>query len=287
MCTKMQGIDLHTHSNISDGALSPEELVLLAKEKQIHTLALTDHDSIDGVIRAESVAKQQQINLISGVEISSQWHRPNTKKTYGVHIVALNIQDFQPMIELLAQQQSLRAKRAELICQRLEKVTAYNPLNDILATVDGQKDRITRSHIAQALLNKGIVNRLQTAFDVFLKQGKSAYVDLQWTDFAQVMQTIKQSKGYAVLAHPCEYNLSATNLRYMIDLFAEHQGDAVELTSPSKPFSTRQMIDRCISQHQLKISVGSDFHGAHMPWRRLGVVPEKSEQQIGIWEFFR
>lgn len=282
-----QGIDLHTHSNISDGALSPENLILLAKEKSIHTLALTDHDSIDGIHRAEIMANQQQIKLIHGVEISSQWNRVNTKKSYGVHIVALNMQNLEPLQELLTKQQNIRQERAKQICHKLQKVTGYNPFEDILPTVDGQAERITRSHIAQALLNKKIVSRLQTAFDAFLKQGKSAYVDFHWTDLKQVIDAIHHAQGFAILAHPCDYNLSATNLRYLIDLFKQLNGDAIELAPESKPLSTRQMLNRCIQQNQLKVSIGSDFHGEHMPWRKLGHTPSLNEQHDAIWNYFK
>lgn len=79
----MQGVDLHTHSNISDGTLSPEQLVHAAVEKGIHTLALTDHDTMDGLKLAEKVALDLPLNIISGVEISSQWSRPATQKSYG------------------------------------------------------------------------------------------------------------------------------------------------------------------------------------------------------------
>lgn len=100
----MQGVDLHTHSNISDGTLTPELLVQAAIEKGIHTLALTDHDTMDGLKIAEQVAKNQPIQIISGVEISSQWARPSTQKSYGVHIVALNIKNPEPLEVLLAEQ---------------------------------------------------------------------------------------------------------------------------------------------------------------------------------------
>lgn len=283
----MHGFDLHTHSNISDGQLSPEDLVQLAKQHGVHTLALTDHDSIDGVSRASLVAKQQQINLISGVEISTQWHRPSTKKTYGVHIVALNMQNDEPMQELLHKQQQIRAERAKNICIKLQHVTGYDAWDDVLIMTDGVADRITRNHIARALIQRGLVNKMQTAFDLYLKQGKKAFVPLEWVSFTETMTTIQHSGGLAVLAHPCEYDLSATNLRYLIDLFAEHGGHAVELTHQEKPLSMRQMVDKCIEKHQLKISVGSDFHGEHVPHRKIGRVPTMSKQQVGVWELFK
>jgi len=115
----MQGVDLHTHSNISDGTLSPAELVRAASQIGIHTLALTDHDTMDGLILAEQAATECQIQIISGVEISSQWSRPATKKSYGVHIVALNMQNPEPLQDLLRQQKLIRAERARQICDLL------------------------------------------------------------------------------------------------------------------------------------------------------------------------
>ena len=99
----MLGVDLHTHSNISDGTLSPEQLVHAAIEKGIHTLALTDHDTMDGLSLAQQSAQGTDLRIISGVEISSQWARPATQKSYGVHIVALNMQNPEPMLSLLEQ----------------------------------------------------------------------------------------------------------------------------------------------------------------------------------------
>ena len=215
----MEGIDLHTHSNISDGTLSPEQLVLAAVEKNIHTLALTDHDTMDGLILAEKAAEKQQIKIISGVEISSQWSRPATKKSYGVHIVALNMKNPEPLQRVLIEQKKVRAARSKQICDLL-------------------------------------------------------------------IPLIHESGGFAVLAHPTKYDLSATNIRYLIEIFAQYGGDAVELPPAIEPASTRQMIDRKIAEHELKVSVGSDFHGDHMPWIRLGNIPRLKEGQIGIWESF-
>ena len=121
----MFGVDLHTHTYISDGTLSPEQLVQAALDLKIHTLALTDHDTMDGLSRAQTYAQDyaqdQDIQIISGVEISSQWSRPNTQKSYGVHIVALNMQNQAPMQTMLEQQKKVRAERAQAICALLEK----------------------------------------------------------------------------------------------------------------------------------------------------------------------
>ena len=283
----MQGIDLHTHSNISDGTLTPELLVQAAIEKSIHTLALTDHDSMDGLIQAEQFAKNQPIQIISGVEISSQWSRPETKKSYGVHIVALNMQNPEPVQQLLTQQKKIRAERAKQICDLLIPLIHQDIYAEVVAKVDGEPDRITRTHIAKTLVEKGFIQRAQQAFDKYIKEGKKAYVKFDGLGLAETIQVIHESQGFAVLAHPTRYDLSATNTRYLIEIFAQYGGDAVELPPAMEPASTRQMVDRMIAEHGLKVSVGSDFHGDNMPWIKLGNIPRVKEGQVGIWESFR
>ena len=282
----MQGVDLHTHSNISDGTLSPELLVHAALEKGIHTLALTDHDSMDGLILAENIAKNHPIQIISGVEISSQWSRPSTNKSYGVHIVALNMQNPEPLQRLLEQQKTIRAERSKQICDLLIPLIQMDIYPDVIAQVDGEADRVTRTHIAKSLVAKGVVSRPQQAFDKYIKEGKKAYVKFDGLGLEETIKVIHESKGYAVLAHPTRYDLSATNVRYLIELFAQHGGDAIELPPAIEPLSTRQMVDRMIEQFDLKVSVGSDFHGDNMPWIKLGSIPKVKEGQVGIWESF-
>lgn len=283
----MQGVDLHTHSNISDGTLSPEQLVHAAIEKGIHTLALTDHDTMDGLSQAEQSAKDLPLTIISGVEISSQWSRPATKKSYGVHIVALNMQNPEPLMILLEQQKQIRAVRAKQICDLLIPLIGQDIYADVIAKVDGIADRVTRTHIAKTLVEKGVVSRSQQAFDKYIKEGKKAYVKFDGLGLEQTIQIIHESAGYAILAHPTKYDLSATNVRYLIEIFAKFGGDAVELPPASEPASTRQMIDRMVAEHGLKVSVGSDFHGENMPWVRLGNIPRVKDDQVGIWNSFR
>lgn len=282
----MQGIDLHTHSNISDGTLSPELLVQAAIDVNLHMLALTDHDTMDGLQRAKIAAQGHDLNIISGAEISSQWSRPSTKKSYGVHIVALNMQDEAPIFEALEQQKRIRAQRAKVICELLEKCIGFQIYDDVLAKVENQADRVTRTHIAKTLVEKNVVTRPQQAFDRFLKEGKRAFVKFEGLGLKETIDVIHQSKGFAVLAHPTRYDLSATNVRYLIELFATSGGDAIELPPPIEPLSTRQMIDRMIEQYQLAVSIGSDFHGENMPWIKLGNTPKPTDKQHGIWERF-
>lgn len=283
----MFGVDLHTHTHISDGTYSPEQLVQAAVDLKIHTLAVTDHDTMDGLSRARNYAQDHDIQIVSGTEVSSQWSRPNTKKSYGVHIIALNMQDEAPIREMLENQKKVRAERAKVICSLLEKCIDFDIYPDVIAKVDGQADRVTRTHIAKALVEKNIVSRPQQAFDRFLKEGKKAFVKFDGIGLKETIDVIHASQGFAVLAHPTRYDLSATNIRYLIELFAESGGDAVELPPSIEPASTRQMVDRMIEQLDLAVSIGSDFHGENMPWIKLGNTPRVKEGQIGIWESFR
>ncbi len=282
----MQGVDLHTHSNISDGTMTPELLVHAAIEKGIHTLALTDHDSMDGLMQAEEVAKNQPIQIISGVEISSQWSRPTTNKSYGVHIVALNMQNPEPLQRLLIEQKKVRAQRSKQICDLLIPLIGEDIYADVIAKVDNIPDRVTRTHIARSLMEKGYVSRVQQAFDKYIKEGKKAYVKFDGLGLEDTIRVIHESGGYAVLAHPTRYDLSATNVRYLIEIFAQFGGDAIELPPVIEQLGTRQMVDRMIAEFNLKISVGSDFHGDNMPWIKLGNIPRIKDGQVGIWESF-
>lgn len=282
----MHGVDLHTHSNISDGTLSPQQLVEAAADKLIHTLALTDHDTMDGLVLAEEAAKNHEIKIISGVEISSQWSRPATKKNYDVHIVALNVQSPEPLQKALNQQKIIRAERSKQICDLLVPLIGQDIYADVIAKVDNIPDRVTRTHIAKTLVEKGIVTRPQQAFDKYIKEGKKAYVKFDGLGLEETIQVIHDSGGFAVLAHPTRYDLSATNIRYLIEIFAKFGGDAVELPPAIDPSSTRQMVDRMIAEQSLKVSIGSDFHGDNMPWVKLGQVPSLKPGQVGIWESF-
>ena len=282
----MQRMDLHTHSHFSDGTLSPGSLLALAKEQNVSMLALTDHDTLDGLPQARQAAQQLGIQLVEGTEISSQWYRPNKQKPIGVHIVALAPKDLGHLQEFLSAQQQVRAARAAQICAKLEKILKVDPWPQVLSSADGRAEGVTRAHIANWLLQNNKVAKLQQAFDRYLKEGKPAFVPLSWAELPDVIQVIHASGAQAVLAHPTKYDVSATHLRYLVELFKSLGGDAIELAPANDPPATRAMIDYLVNQHDLAVSVASDFHGEHMPWLKLGQVPAVKTGQRGVWESF-
>ena len=237
----MNGIDLHTHSDFSDGELSPDQLLALAQQQHIHTLALTDHDTLSGYYKVQSIAHRYHLHLISGVELSVSWQRLNQKKCVPIHVLALNMSDFDPIEAILDTQKKLRAQRGILICQKLMPIVEFDLLHEVRMMVEGHDDRITRNHIAQVLLQHTVVTRKQQAFDRFLGQGKRAYVAFEGIELAQAIENIRQCGGVAVLAHPTKYALSATLTRELIQDFARLGGHAIELPSAHEPPAMRHV----------------------------------------------
>jgi predicted metal-dependent phosphoesterase TrpH len=278
--------DLHTHSYFSDGQLSPSDLVTAAHAAQVTILALTDHDTIDGLPEARKQAETLGVQLVDGVELSTQWTRATTKRALSIHIVGLAMKDFAPLNAILQEQQVIRARRAEMICAKLEKLTKRPAWDAVLALASGRAEGITRGHLAQWLVNEKLVNKPQQAFDRYLGEGKPAYVPLEWLSMADGVAAIVASGGQAVLAHPTRNNLTATALRQLLIDFKAAGGQAVELPAVNEPPATRAMINRLVAQHEFHVSTASDFHGAHMVWNKLGYVPQLAEGQKGVWELF-
>ena len=196
-------IDLHSHTQCSDGVLSPEGLIARAIEKGVNVLAITDHDTVAGLAAAQHAITEQQwpLQLINGVEISTAWHE------FEIHIVGLNINPECPQfLARLASQQQRRLERAQEMARRLEKAQIPGALEAVLAEVgDGA---ITRSHFARFLVKTGRADSMNAVFKKYLARGKTGYVPNNWVDLASAVQWIHDAGGQAVLAHPLKYNLN-------------------------------------------------------------------------------
>lgn len=286
-------IDLHSHTTASDGTFDPEELVALAKKNGIRTFAITDHDTLAGYLSLTYV-NDDTFSLVAGAEISCSHtlaggYGKNQDLTKIIHVVALNIKDVHKMQSALQSVQDSRANRGQRIVQKLSEFLGldFDMLWQACLTKVGGNDRsLGRPHIGQVLVEFGVVKSISESFDRYLADGKSAYVAIETLTMAQTIALIRDCGGFSVLAHPTRYGLSATRIRRLIDEFSELGGDACELPAPTEPISTRQMIDRCILKNNLFVSVGSDFHGSTMPWRKLGQVAKLNDTQTGIWTKF-
>lgn len=275
-------IDLHCHSNVSDGQLSPEEVVKLAASHGCSLLALTDHDHTGGIAPARETAASCGIRLIAGVEISVTW-RGRT-----IHIVGLNFDERHTGLQnLLA---SLRQGRVERVRQMANKLTKHG-INDAfdgaMALASANPEMVSRTHLADFLVQHGYVRNKQQAFTKYLGDGRSACVAHQWAELAQAVQMIVDAGGVAVVAHPMRYDLSATGRRRLIEDFKAAGGLAMEVQSGrSKPNDAYQ-YGLLAERYGLLSSCGSDFHRPNdFGGGILGRCPELPPICQPVWETF-
>lgn len=257
--------DLHCHSTVSDGKLTPENLLERAVERGVDVLALTDHDTTQGIglLQKEISDKQLNIALITGVEISTCWENKD------IHIVGLNFDVSHPaMMAYLANQSDIREARAQEIGRRLERTklieNVYQGAKDIAG--EGQ---IGRGHIARYMIEQGMVKDNAAAFKKYLARGKTGYVPSPWPDMQSAIEVIQASGGHAILAHPMGYKLSGKWLRKLTIAFKNAGGDGIEAAGCQLAPPHRQHLASLCQEYDLFGSAGSDFHFPSS-WIELG-----------------
>jgi predicted metal-dependent phosphoesterase TrpH len=256
-------IDLHTHSNCSDGALTPAELVAHAAAAGVQFLALTDHDSTEGLEAARTAAHEFRVGLVPGVEISSSW------RAQAIHVLGLWIDPASATLRaLLRSQAELRRARIRSICARLDK--ARLPGEALLAAVQAQPGIPTRSHLAVAMVAAGHVARIDEAFRKYLNKGKPGHVPIAWPALAEVIGAILAAGGVAVLAHPGRYALSGGARQRLITDFTAAGGGALEIISGGNGAQHVEASTVLALKYGLAGSVGSDFHSPQYAWNPLG-----------------
>ncbi|MCK4840782.1 MAG: PHP domain-containing protein [Methylococcales bacterium] len=271
--------DLHCHSTASDGTLSPTELIQRAHEKGVTSLALTDHDTTNGLAEATLAAQKNDIRLIPSIEISTTWEN----KCF--HIVGLNIDPEYPALKSgIKNTQILRSERAKKIASKLEKRQIPNAYESVIQAANG--GMVTRAHFANFLLAKNHVSTQQEAFDRYLGKGKSAFVSTIWADLHEAVNWITQSGGIAVVAHPLRYKMTASWMRRFLSYFKEIGGQGIEVvTGRNNPDEIRRAM-LYANQYELAASVGSDFHSPDNKWVELGRLAPLPDNLKPVWELF-
>ncbi len=286
--------DLHCHSTCSDGTFSPSEVVKKAHNVAIDVLALTDHDTTSGLAEARATAESLNMRLINGIELSCEHtltggYGKNKSTTKIIHVLGLDFDDIELMNKRLQQVQESRANRGRAMVTKLTQLLEIDDnefWQTVLKQANGNPQAVCRPHIAKTLCEMGIVQTMAQAFNKYLGDNQPAYVKIDTLTMAEGIELIKKCGGKAVLAHPSSYNLSATRIRKLINEFAQLGGDGSEVPTDKEPLSKRRMVDRLIADNGLAVSVGSDFHGTNISWRKLGNVPKLTSEQVGIWEQF-
>lgn len=269
--------DLHAHSNVSDGLLSPTDLVAYAAKQGVDVLALTDHDDVSGLAEAQAAATAHNIAFINGVEISVTWK----KRT--LHIVGLNIDpDNVALKNALALVRIARDKRAQQMGEGLAKAgiaDAYQGAKRI-----AQQSIITRVHFARYLVEQGLVKDSKSVFKKYLVKGKPGFVEHQWMDLEQALGLIIQSGGTAVIAHPGRYDLGSVNMLQLLHEFRAYGGVAIEVVTSSHTPPQYQQFAKLAHQFSLKSSQGSDYHGKGLSFMEMGRLADLPAGCVPVWQ---
>lgn len=276
---RQAGIDLHTHSTASDGRLSPAQLVNKALEAGVKLLALTDHDTTDGLKEAQKTARALGIRLVSGVELSVRWNRQS------IHVIGL---DFDPkgrcLTSGLQRLRRLREQRALEIAEQLERLGITDAVS---WTSEKMKSaQITRAHFARLLVQRGCCRTIRQAFRRYLEPGRFAYRACNWPPLTDGLNWINESGGHTVLAHPLRYGLNTSSLIQLLHEFKTVGGDAIEVCSGS---ASRKEVGLCAGfarRFTLKGSIGSDYHGDTQSGRPLGTPFPFPASIEPVWEVF-
>jgi len=269
--------DLHSHSRASDGSLTATELVLRAEAAGVDVLALTDHDSIDGLAEARLAAAGTPLRLIAGVEISVTWNAQT------VHIVGLNVDpDNAGLRAGLDSLQGFRDWRAEEIGRRLGKAGITGAYAGARRLASGRI--VSRTHFAHFLVEQGRARSVREVFKKFLVNNKPGYVPGEWTSLEQALGWIRGAGGEAVVAHPARYPLTASKLRRLLGEFKECGGSAIEVVSGSHSTDDMLHMAGVARTLGLRASRGSDYHGPENPWVELGRIPMLPEGCIPVWQ---
>ena len=275
-------IDLHCHSTVSDGRLRPAEVVRLAHQNGCTLLALTDHDHTGGLAEARAEAAALGLRFVSGVEISVTWHG-NT-----VHIVGLDFDENNAALQnLLAAVRQGRLKRLEAIAAKLEKKGITGAYEGALALA-ANPEMVSRTHVADFLIQQGHVRNKQQAFTKYLGDGKSCAVPHQWAELADCVAAINGAGGLALVAHPMRYGFSATAKRRLFEEFKALGGAGIEVHSGSCSKNDSLNYALLAERYGLLASAGSDFHRlGDFSGGILGACPELPKGCRPVWEHFK
>ena len=260
-----QWIDLHTHTLFSDGSCTPEELVSYAKEKGLFAIALTDHDTTDGLDSAIENGKKQGVYVIPGIELSSDY----TGKD--IHILGYFI-DYKNanLIKNLRLFQELRRKR-NIKMIRLLREGGYDISLQNLYEIYGKESVITRMHLAKALFDKGYVKDIPTAFATILAKDSPYYVPREGISPEKAVSLIRESSGTAVLAHPTLYRLSDEKLRELLSTLKAMGLSGIETYYSTYTEEQTEYIKAIAEEFDLFPTGGSDYHGTSKPHIDLSV----------------
>jgi predicted metal-dependent phosphoesterase TrpH len=273
--------DLHCHSVVSDGTLTPELLASRAAANGVELWALTDHDEIGGQVRAAAAAAANGMAYLTGVEISVTFANET------VHIVGLGFDATNPIIvNGLAKTRGGRGERAMEMSDGLAKVGIKGAYDGALKFV-GNPELISRTHFARFLVESGVCKDTYEVFRKYLTEGKPGYVPHRWASLSEAVTWITQSGGAAVIAHPGRYKFSANEEFALFSEFKTHGGQGVEVVTGSHTTAEYVEYAAVAKEFDLAASRGSDFHSPDESRIDLGTLPLLPGDLTPVWELVK
>lgn len=269
--------DLHCHSVVSDGTLTPEELAQRAKAQGVALWALTDHDEIGGQARAAAAAAACGLDYLTGVEISVSFLHQT------VHIVGLGF-DLQntALAEGLQQTRGGRSQRAQEMATDLARVGIQGTFEGALKYA-GNPDLISRTHFARFLVETGVCKDTYEVFRKYLTEGKPGFVEHRWASLKDAVRWITQAGGMALIAHPARYKFSANEELALFTEFKGYGGQGVEVVTGSHSAAECASYAETALEFGLAASRGSDFHSPAESRTELGALPDLPGQLTPVW----
>ena len=270
--------DLHCHSVVSDGTLTPEELAPRAAANGVELWSLTDHDEIGGQHRAIAAAHAAGMAYLTGAEISV------TFAGVTVHIVGLGFDpDNAALREGLAETRDGRSPRAREMADQLAKVGIAGAYDGALKYV-GNPQLVSRTHFARFLVETGVCRDTPEVFRKYLTEGKPGYVPHRWAALGDAVRWITQAGGVAVIAHPARYKFTANEEYALFSEFKAHGGQGVEVVTGSHTAAEYVTYADMAREFGLAASRGSDFHGPEESYTDLGKLPFLPDTLTPVWE---
>jgi predicted metal-dependent phosphoesterase TrpH len=270
--------DLHSHSSVSDGTLSPEDLAARAHANGVELWALTDHDETGGQQRARDAALALGMSYLTGTEISVSFAGET------VHIIGLGFDADDPaLLAGLAQTRGGRLERARRMAEGLAAAGIPGAFEGALRYV-GNPDLISRTHFGRFLVEAGVCNDTYEVFRRFLTEGKPGYVPHRWAGLGDAVRWITGAGGVAVIAHPARYRFTPTEEYALFTEFIAHGGQGVEVITGSHSTPEQQRYAETALEFDLLASRGSDFHSPAESRTDLGALPDLPGRLTPVWE---
>lgn len=270
-------IDLHCHSTVSDGVLSPEQVVARAHGNGVQVLALTDHDETAGLGVAGQCAAQAGMHFVPGVEVSVTW----AGRT--VHIVGLNVDpDDRDLNNGLAEVRGGRLGRAREMADRLESLGFSGAYDGAMAFVSNP-ELVSRTHFARFMVQQGHCRNMQEVFERYLGDRGPANVPVRWAALDQAVGWIRGAGGIAVIAHPGRYDYTPQQFDQLFAEFRDLGGQAIEVVTGSHHPDEYAIYARVARKYGFLASAGSDFHGPDDGRMELGELPPLPSGLTPVW----